>query len=282
PEGLPIIAGGGDQAAGGVGNGIVRPGLASCTIGTSGVLFAATDAPQADPRGALQAFCHAVPGMWHVMGVTQAAGLSLRWVRDHLSAAEMARAQAEGIDAYQLLLEQAKHAPAGSEGLLYLPYLMGERAPHLDPKARGGWIGLTARHGRPEMIRSVLEGVAYSLRDCLELFREIDVPVSDVRASGGGARSELWRQIQADIFGIPVATLDLTEGPAYGAALLASVGAGIYDSVPDACDATLHESTRLRPDPDHHALYEHYYEVYRSLYPSLRNQFSRLAAMATA
>jgi xylulokinase len=281
PEGLPIIAGGGDQAAGGVGNGIVRPGLASCTIGTSGVLFAATDSPRSDPRGALQAFCHSVPGMWHVMGVTQAAGLSLRWVRDHLSAAEVAEAKKRGVDPYHLLSEQAQQAPAGCEGLLFLPYLMGERAPHLDPAARGGWIGLTARHGRPELIRAVMEGVAYSLRDCLELFREIGVPVADVRASGGGARSLLWREIMADIFGVPVTTLEIGEGPAYGAALLASVGAGIHPDVPAACDATLRESSRLHSDRRRHAIYERHYEIYRTLYPALREQFKRLAELVT-
>jgi xylulokinase len=263
-----------------VGNGIVRPGLVSCSLGTSGVLFAATEQPQPDARGALQAFCHSVPGMWHVMGVTQAAGLSLRWVRDQLGGAEVAEAGRSGVDAYELLLRQAEAAPAGSEGLLYLPYLMGERAPHLDPDARGGWIGLTARHGRAELIRSVAEGVAYSLRDCLELFRETDIPVRDVRASGGGARSPFWRQMQADVFGLPVATLDNTEGPAYGAALLAAVGAGLYPDVAAACDATLRESSRVEPDPARQAIYDAYYSVYRALYPALAAQFGALAALA--
>jgi xylulokinase len=280
PEGLPIIAGGGDQAAGGVGNGIVRPGLASCTIGTSGVLFAATERPQPDRRGALQAFCHSVPGMWHVMGVTQGAGLSLRWVRDNLADGELALAARLGVDAYELLVQQAGQAPAGCEGLLYLPYLMGERAPHLDPDARGGWIGLTARHNRAALLRSVLEGVAYSLRDCVELFRETDVPLTDVRVSGGGARSALWRQIQADVFGLPVATLAISEGPAYGAALLAAVGAGIYPSVAAACDQTLREGSRIMPDPARRQTYERYYQVYRALYPALKEQFAVLARLA--
>jgi xylulokinase len=280
PEGLPIIAGGGDQAAGGVGNGIVRPGLVSCTIGTSGVLFAATEAPQPDARGALQAFCHSVPGMWHVMGVTQAAGLSFRWVRDHVSAAEVATAARLGVDAYALLAQEAATAPAGCEGLLFLPYLMGERAPHLDANARGGWIGLTARHGRADLIRSVLEGVTYSLRDCVEVFRETGVPVSHVRASGGGARSAFWRQMQADVFGLPVATLEISEGPSYGAALLAAVGAGLYPSVPAACDATLHEGERLAPDGERSRTYDAYYRVYRALYPALKEQFGVLSALA--
>ncbi|HET7769677.1 MAG TPA: xylulokinase [Chloroflexota bacterium] len=282
PEGLPIVAGGGDQAAGGVGNGIVRPGLVSCTIGTSGVVFAATDRLTPDPSGALQAFCHSVPGMWHVMGVTQAAGLSLRWVRDQLGSPECDKAARRGVDPYDLLIEQAERAPAGCEGLLYLPYLMGERAPHLDPQARGGWIGLTARHDRAALIRSVLEGVTYSLRDCLELLRELGVEVRDVRASGGGARSPFWRQLLADVFGLPVATLTAAEGPAYGAALLAAVGAGLYPDVPAACDATLTERERLSPDSDCAATYERYYAVYRALYPALREQFAALAQLATA
>lgn len=280
PAGLPIVAGGGDQAAGGVGNGIVRPGIASCTIGTSGVLFAATEQPHADPGGALQAFCHSVPGMWHVMGVTQAAGLSFRWVRDHLSDAEASVAARLGLDTYELLAREAEQAPPGCEGLLYLPYLMGERAPHLDPHARGGWIGLTARHVRPHLIRSVLEGVTYSLRDCLDLLQTAGVPLSEVRASGGGARSSFWRQMQADIFGLPVATLQITEGPAYGAVLLAGVGAGIYPDVPTACDRTLHVADRLTPHPSRRATYDPYYQVYRSLYPALKQPFSRLAALA--
>lgn len=280
PEGLPIIAGGGDQAAGGVGNGIVRPGLASCTIGTSGVLFAATESPRSDPRGALQAFCHSVPGMWHVMGVTQTAGLSLRWVRDQLGAAAPATAPQTSQDAYALLVEEAAQAVPGCEGLLFLPYLMGERAPHLDSNARGGWIGLTVRHTRADLIRAVLEGVTMSLRDCLELLRSIGVPIAAVRASGGGARSALWRQIQADVFGLPVATLEIGEGPAYGASLLAAVGAGIYPDVPTACAATLHEGTRLQPDPHRQAGYERIYAVFRSLYPALKPAFEQLTALA--
>jgi xylulokinase len=279
PAGLPIAAGGGDQAAGGVGNGIVRPGLLSCTIGTSGVLFAATERPQPDARGALQAFCHSVPGMWHVMGVTQGAGLSLRWVRDHLGDAEAAVAARLGADAYDLLTREAESAPPGCEGLLFLPYLMGERAPHLDPHARGGWIGLTARHDRAALIRSVLEGVAYSLRDCLELLRQAGVAVTDIRASGGGARSPLWRQLQADVFALPVTQLESAEGPAFGAALLAGVGAGIYPDVASACERTIHEAGRLTPDAARQRTYEAYYDVYRTFYPALADQFRRLAQL---
>jgi len=254
--------------------------LTSSTIGTSGVVFAATEEVRSDKKGALNSFCHAVPGLWHVMGVTQAAGLSLRWVRDHLHGAVAAVGGNEGVDPYEALVEQAATAPAGCEGLLYLPYLMGERTPHLDPNARGGWVGLTARHDRAALIRSVLEGVTYSLRDCIELLREAGVPVTAVRASGGGARSRVWRQMQADVFGVPVTTLSATDGPAYGAALLAAVGAGIYPDVAVACDATLRENETLRPDQVRQATYEGYYGVYRALYPALRDQLAELSRLA--
>jgi xylulokinase len=214
------------------------------------------------------------------MGVTQAAGLSLRWVRDHVADAEQALAGHLGLDAYDLLVREAERAAPGCEGLLFLPYLMGERAPHLDPDARGGWIGLTARHGRAELIRAVLEGVTYSLRDCVELLKDAGLPVSDVRASGGGARSAFWRQMQADVFGVPVATLEIAEGPAYGAALLAGVGAGVYPDVAAACDQTLREGSRTLPDPARQATYERYYQVYRALYPALKEQFAALAGLA--
>jgi xylulokinase len=277
PPGLPIVAGGGDQAAGGVGNGIVRPGLVSCTVGTSGVVFAATQGVTEAPD-ALQAFCHSVPGMWHVMGVTQAAGLSLRWVRDQLAGG--GAGGADGDAAYERLVAEAAAAAPGCEGLLFLPYLMGERAPHLDPEARGGWIGLTARHTRADLLRAVLEGVSYSLRDCLTLLDAAGIAVADVRASGGGARSALWRQILADVFGRQVAVLENAEGPAFGAALLAGTGAGVYPDVAAACDQTLREAGRVAPDPERAALYDAYYGAYQGLYPALRPTFERLAALA--
>jgi xylulokinase len=276
PEGLPIVAGGGDQAAGGVGNGIVGPGLVSCTVGTSGVVFAATEAVT-DAPDALQMFCHSVPGMWHVMGVTQAAGLSLRWVRDHLAAGD---GGATGDAAYERLMADAAGAAPGCEGLLFLPYLMGERAPHLDPEARGGWIGLTARHTRADLVRAVLEGVSYSLRDCLALLEAAGIAVADVRASGGGARSALWRGIMADVFGRPVAVLENAEGPAFGAALLAGTGAGAYPDVATACARTLREAGRIEPDPGRREVYGAYYDVYRGLYPALKPSLGRLAALA--
>jgi len=280
PQGLPVVGGGGDQAAGAVGNGIVETGIVSSTIGTSGVVFAFTDEPKLDPKGRMQTFCHAVPGKWHVMGVTQGAGLSLRWFRDNFSATEMAVAGRTGIDAYELLAREAEKAPAGCEGLLWLPYLMGERAPVLDPEARGVLFGVTARHDRRMVVRAVMEGVAYSLRDSLEIMRgEMNIPVSQVRASGGGARSRLWRQIQADVFGTEMVTLQVTEGPAYGVALLAAVGIGIYGSVAEACRETIRVVERLQPDGSARALYDRFYPVYTSLYPALEERFHTVAQL---
>jgi xylulokinase len=268
--GIPVVGGGADQAAGAVGNGIVTPGLVSSTIGSSGVVFAYADKPVLDPLGRLNAFCGSVPGSWFVMGVTQAAGLSLRWLRDELAHAERQQAATSGRDVYELLMETAGNAPPGSEGLYFLPYLMGERTPHLDPQARGGWIGLTAAHRWAHLVRSVLEGVTFSLRDCLTLIEELGLPVEEVRLSGGGARSAFWRQMQTDVFGRNVVTLNSTEGPAYGAALLAGVGAGVWTDVPSACSATLRQAEQLAPDAAQVALYRESYTHYRRLYPALK------------
>ncbi len=277
PPGVPIVGGGGDQAAGGVGNGIVRPGVLSATIGTSGVVFAHSAGIVLDPKGRVHTFCHAVPGAWHVMGVTQGAGLSLRWWRDHFAAAELATAARLRADPYALLCAEAERAAPGGDGLHWLPYLMGERTPHLDANARGVLYGLTARHGRAEVLRAVLEGVVYSLRDSLEILREMGLPVGEVRASGGGARSALWRQIQADIFGAEVVTVANEEGPAYGAALLAAVGQEIYPSVPAACDAWVRLDHAASPIPANATVYEHQYAIYRDLYPALKPLFDRSA-----
>ena len=277
PAGTPVVGGGGDQAAGAVGTGIVRPGVISSTIGTSGVVFAHSARPVLDPKGRVHTFCHAVPGAWHVMGVTQGAGLSLRWFRDEVAGpAERAAAEAAGRDIYDLLTEQAAAAPAGSEGLLFLPYLMGERTPHLDPQARGVWCGLTGAHRRAHLVRSVLEGVTYSLRDCLEIVRAMDLPVGEVRASGGGGKSAFWRQMQADVFGREVVTVNAAEGPAYGAALLAGVGTGAWASVPEACDATIAVTSRSQPDAARQAAYDRQYPLYRDVYARLATLFPKL------
>ncbi len=275
--GTPVVGGGGDQAAGAVGNGVVRAGLVSSTIGSSGVVFAHSTGPVRDPGGRVHTFCHAVPGAWHIMGVTQGAGLSLRWFRDEVvGELEMAAAQAAGRDIYEVMTAQANQAPAGSDGLLFLPYLMGERTPHLDPQARGVWCGLTAAHTRAHLTRSVLEGVTYSLRDSLEILLEMGLPVAEIRASGGGGKSSLWRQIQADVFGRAVVTVNAAEGPAYGAALLAGVGTGVWSSVEEACDATVKITSHVQPQTEAQAVYQRYYPLYRELYTRLASFYPKL------
>jgi xylulokinase len=263
--GTPVIAGAGDQAAGAVGIGIVRPGAVSATIGTSGVVFAATDGPALDPRGRVHTFCHAVPGRWHVMGVTQGAGLSLRWFRDQFGAGTD-----DGRDPYARLCAEAELVPAGADGLLWAPYLMGERTPHLDPHARAALVGLTASHTRAHVVRAILEGVAFSLRDTLTIFAEMKVPVGSIRLGGGGARSKLWRQVQADVYGRAVEILAAEEGAAYGAALLAGVGVGVWPSVDKACAQAVSVAARVEPDATAAALLDARYAAFRALYPALR------------
>jgi xylulokinase len=257
--GTPLVAGAGDQAASAIGNGIVEPGAVSCTLGTSGVVFAHMEKVAYDQRGRVHTFCHAVPERWHVMGVTQGAGLSLQWFRNQL---------APGVS-YDSLMDEAAQSPAGAQGLTWLPYLMGERTPHLDPHARGGWVGLTARHTRADLIRAVIEGVSYSQKDCLEIVEELGVDVRQVRVSGGGARSPLWRQILADIFDRPVATLATQEGSAYGAALLAMAGTGAFASVEEACRAAIRVVDEVQPGA-HAAAYRDGHRTYQALYPALR------------
>jgi len=280
--GTPVVAGAGDQAASAVGNGIVLPGLTSATLGTSGVIFTYTAAPKLDPRGRIHTFCHAVPGKWHVMGVTQGAGLSLRWFRDNFGHTESWYAQQTGIDPYELIIREAESVRPGSEGLLWLPYLMGERTPHLDSCARGMWFGLTAAHTRSHLVRSILEGVAYSLRDSLEIFRELGIPLEQIRASGGGSRSFLWRQIQADIYAKELVTLRTSEGSALGAALLAGVGAKIYKSVEESAEKAIQVKESVAPKPESVAAYEKYYQVYRGLYPAVRDFSHTLADLVAA
>ena len=277
PEGLPVVGGGGDQAASGVGTGIVAPGLVSVTMGTSGVVFAYTDEPSRDPEGRLHTFCHAVPGKWHFMGVTLAAGGSLRWLRDTLGATEIDVAALTGVDPYEIMTAEADLVPPGSEGLIYLPYLSGERTPYPDPNARGAFFGLTVRHTKRHMVRAVLEGVAYSLRDSIELFRSLNVPITQVRATGGGARSRVWRQILADVFGTELVTVNVTDSSAYGAALLAGVGARVYASVPEACAQTVKIVDTVQPVSANLRTYDTYYPIYRSLYPTLKPAFDAVA-----
>ena len=279
PKGTPVVGGGGDQPAGAVGNGIVRQGVVSATIGTSGVVFAHADQPGFDPLGRLQRGCHAVPGAWHLMGVVLSAGGSFRWFRNELGKAEVARGKEQGIDPYYVLTAEAALAGPGAEGLFFLPYLTGERTPHFDPDAKGGWIGLTIRHGRPHLIRALLEGVTFAMRDSLELIREMGVSINQIRLSGGGARNPLWRQIQADIYGGDVHTLNSNEGPAFGVALLAQVGIGAFRSVPEASDATIRTVESTAVDPKVKAFYNKSYVVYQKLYRDLRESFRSISEL---
>lgn len=265
-SGTPMVAGAGDQAASAIGNGIVDTGIASCTLGTSGVVFAHMDSPAYDPAGRVHTFCHAVPGKWHVMGVTQGAGLSLQWFRNNL---------APGVS-YDSLMTEAATAELCCDGLFWLPYLMGERTPHLDASARGGWIGITARHQRRDLIRSIIEGVSYSQKDCLDVIVEIGVEIQKVRASGGGAQSPLWRQILADVFARRVTTLASQEGSAYGAGLLAMVGTGGFASVQEACAACTEETSATDPRTREGMAYAKGHEIYRTLYPTLKATFPLL------
>jgi len=264
-EGTPVFGGGGDQAAGAVGMGAVSPGVVSLTLGTSGVVFAATDAPLVEPDGRLHAFCHAVPGKWHFMGVMLSAAGSYRWFRDTL---------APGED-FGGLADRADAIPAGSEGLLFLPYLTGERTPHPDPLAKGAFVGLTVRHTRDHLTRAVLEGVAFGLRDSFELMKEAGLAsIDQVRISGGGTRSPVWRQIIADVLGVELVTVNTAEGAAYGAALLGATGVGAFASVEEACNSVISITGSTVPG-ENQAVYEQHYPAYRELYPALKPVFHR-------
>ena len=267
--GTPVVGGGGDQAASAIGNGIVEPGATSCTVGTSGVVFAYLAEPVYDNLGRVHTFCHAIPNTWHVMGVTQGAGLSLQWFRNRL---------VPGID-YDDLTAEATLSPRCADGLFWLPYLMGERTPHLDAAARGAWIGLTAKHRRADLVRAILEGVSYSLRDSLEIIRQLGAPVTDVRLSGGGARSPFWHQLFADIFGVRVVTLQTQEGSAYGAALLATVGTGQFRSVREACASVIKPVESKEPDRAACDFYNRAYRIYDSLYPALKQAYQEISRL---
>jgi xylulokinase len=268
--GTRVAGGGGDQAASAVGNGIVEPGIVSCTLGTSGVVFAHMENVAYDAAGRVHTFCHAVRDKWHVMGVTQGAGLSLQWFRNQMCA--------PGVG-YDDLTSEAATASAGSQGLFWLPYLMGERTPHLDARARGGWIGLTAKHRRADLVRALIEGVSYSQKDCLDIIEKLGVPISSVRVSGGGARSRFWRRLLADILGHSIVTLETQEGSAYGAALLALVGTGEFASVPEVCHAAIREVETVQPDAERAIEYAERHAIYQSLYPALQPFYRSVATM---
>lgn len=277
--GTPVVGGAGDNAAAAVGTGVVEDGKAFTTLGTSGVVYAHTSRLAIDPKGRVHTFCCAVPGAWHVMGVTQGAGLSLKWFRDNFCYSEIVSAQGLSIDPYVLLDRQAECSPIGCKKLFYLPYLMGERTPHLDPDCRGVFFGLSAVHLRSDLLRAVMEGVAYSQRDSMEVLREMGVAAGEMLACGGGGTSPLWRQMLADVYNCPVRTVQSQEGPALGAAILAGVGAGLYPSVQEACAQLVKVNPPQAPVAENVEKYEKLYRVYTGLYPALKENFQQLAQL---
>lgn len=279
PAGIVVAGGGADNACGAVGAGIVKSGRALSSIGTSGVVLVQTDEPRTDPEGKVHTFNHAIPHRWYNMGVSLSAGLSLKWFRDTLGHLEKQMETLSGIDAYDLLTKQAASIPPGSEGLLFLPYLTGERTPHADANARGVFFGISARHTKGHLIRAVLEGVVFALRDSLEIIKGMGTAVEEIRAIGGGAKSSLWRQIQADILSVNIATLNIDEGPAFGAALLAGVAAGVYGSVTEAAESSISIVEVTEPNPKTAEIYDEYYQAYRALYPALKEEFARLSQL---
>ncbi len=272
-----VVGGAGDCAAGAVGNGIVKPGLLNTSIGTSGVVFVHSDQPQFDPQGRLHTFCHAVRGKWHMMGVILSAGGSLQWFQDAFYSTAGQGGVRKATVPFDTLAAEAAATPTGAEGLYFLPYLAGERTPHLDPHARGAMIGLTLAHGRGHVVRSIMEGVTFALRDSLALIEDLGVPVKQIRTSGGGAKNPFWRQMQADVFGKQVAAMAADEGAAYGVALLAAVGAGHYKNITEACEATVRTVDGVKPEAKARKAYDRQFPVFQELYGALRDQFPKLA-----
>ncbi|MGB9677346.1 MAG: xylulokinase [Candidatus Ratteibacteria bacterium] len=276
-ENTPVIAGGGDQAAGGVGNGIVEEGTVSVTIGTSGVVFAHSEKVIVDPKGRLHTFCHAVCGKWHLMGVMLSAGGSFRWLRDNLCEEEKREGKRKKVDPYQIMTEKAKDIPVGSEGLIFLPYLTGERCPYPDPNARGVFFGLSLKHTKAHIIRSVMEGITFGLKDSIEIMKEINLPIGEkFIASGGGGKSDFWCQMMADIFGKNIVRLECQEGAPFGAAILAAVAVGVFPDVKSACKKLLKEKDNFKFDNENFTRYNDFYKIYKELYPSLKKNFDNL------
>lgn len=277
--GTPVVGGAGDNAAAAVGTGIVSDGKAFTTIGTSGVVFAHTSSVQIDPKGRVHTFCCAVPGCWHIMGVTQAAGLSLKWLRDNFCREEMDEAEQKGISEYYIMDKKAEEIPIGSDKLIYLPYLMGERTPHLDPDIRGSFFGLSAMHTKAHFIRAVMEGVAYSLQDCNSIIRGMGTEITEMMACGGGGTSALWRSMLADLYECPVKTVSCKEGPALGVAILAFVGTGVYKTVEEACSVMIRTDKTQMPNQERSAEYAKYYRLYTKLYSAIADRCRELAAL---
>jgi xylulokinase len=272
-----VAGGGGDQACAAVGMGIVREGAASFSIGTSGVIYTATAVPKADPAGRISTFCHAVPGTWCVLTCINSAAGSYQWYLEKLAAWERAEAERRGTTIFEVLEEQASRASLGSEKLLFLPYLAGERHPHINTDARGVWFGLHTGHGREQMLRSVLEGVAFCFRDCLEAIKSNGILLREIRATGGGARSPLWLDIIANATGHDILTMQADGGASFGSALLGGVAAGVFGDIEQACAATVATGKTVFCDPEKVAKYEGLFAVFRSLYPALMESYRQLA-----
>lgn len=275
-EGVPVVGGAGDQAASAIGNGVIREGVMSLTLGSSGVIFAATNKPLVDKLGRVHTLCHAVPGMWHIMSVTQGCGLSLKWYKDNYCGDETAEAKKTGKDVYDILFDKIKDLPIGSEELLFLPYLMGERSPHLDENARGVFFGLSNLHTKYHLFRSVVEGVTFSQRECFEIMKSMGAVSSEILLGGGGSKSAVWRQMLADNFDTEVKTLKTGETGAMGVAILAGAGTGIYKDVRTACETYITPDKAVYPNKEKGAKYTPFYNVYKNLYPALKREFDRL------
>lgn len=279
-EQVAVVGGAGDNAAAAIGTGIVKDGTAFTTIGTSGVVYAHSSKVVIDPKGRVHTCCSAVPGEWHVMGVTQGAGLSLKWFKDNFCQDYTAEAKKQGVDVYDLINKEVSAREVGSNKLIYLPYLMGERTPHLDPDCRGVFFGLSAIHTKPDMIRSIMEGVSFSLSDCNHILQEMDIHVEQMMACGGGGKSPVWRQMLSDMYQCQVKTVKQEEGPALGVAILAGVGTGIYESVESACELLITEEKKNTPIQEHVEQYQQLYEIYKKLYLDLKDTFKQLAAIS--
>lgn len=275
--GTPVVGGGADNACTAVGNGIVVTGRTSASIGTSGTMLTPTDTPEVDPSLRAHTFCHCVPNKWYIMGVMLQAGGAFRWFRDTLAEKEVEQAKQDGVDPYEILTKEASQADAGCEGLVFLPYLIGERTPHGDANAKGVFFGLTLRHKKEHLVRSVMEGVTYGMRDSLEIIKALGLNTGQIRATGGGARSAFWRQMQADIYKSEVVTINIAEGPAFGAAILAGVGAKVYPSIEEATDQLVEITSTTQPIESNVKVYDEYYQIYRSLYPALKPEFDKVS-----
>ncbi len=278
-EGTAVVAGAGDNAAAAIGTGIVKDGRAFTTIGTSGVVYAHTSKLSVDKKGRVHTFCCAVPGCWHIMGVTQAAGLSLKWFKDNFCRDYIEKAEKLGCDVYDIINEDIENTPVGSNRLIYLPYLMGERTPHLDANCRGVFFGLSAIHTKADLLRAIMEGVSFSLTDCKDILTEMGADIKEMMACGGGGTSPVWRRILADMYDCRVKTITSKEGPALGVAILAGVGTGVFESVEAACDSFIHEKDISVPNKENHIKYNEIHKLYKELYTSLKDDYKALSRL---